>query len=211
MGACEFIGRNVEGGAASRTYVVTMPSSCLDRCPVEHHLHSMGVGKTHCTDRRPMRAPMNTTDSRTASPSGYGTTPPIVGSPPSIAAHRRRRRAFLISRCYSAHADLSSSGHLDGARQHRRPAELQLPRRLSQRINTKLFVLARAARRHRRATSTSRRVPATPAVDPGCGQAVCTGCTFRGQPGGRSSCRAKVSSRPPPLCCRASGGFRGWA
>src|SRR4029453_4561672 len=41
MGACELIGRNVEGGAASRTYVITM---------------------THCTDRRPMRAPMNTTD-----------------------------------------------------------------------------------------------------------------------------------------------------
>jgi hypothetical protein len=47
MGACELIGRNVEGGAASRTYVVTMPSSCLDCCPVERHRYSMGVGKTH--------------------------------------------------------------------------------------------------------------------------------------------------------------------
>jgi hypothetical protein len=62
MGACELIGRNVEGGAASRTYVVTMPSSCLDCCPVERHRCSMGVAMTHCTDRRPMQAPMNTTD-----------------------------------------------------------------------------------------------------------------------------------------------------
>jgi hypothetical protein len=33
--------------------------------------------------------------------SGYGTTPRIVGSSPSMGAHRRRRRAFLISRRHS--------------------------------------------------------------------------------------------------------------
>ena len=50
MDACKLIRRNVEGGAASRTYVVTMPSSCLDRYPVEPHCYSTGVGKTQCTE-----------------------------------------------------------------------------------------------------------------------------------------------------------------
>jgi hypothetical protein len=57
--------------------------------------------------------------------SSYGTTPRVVGSPPSIAAHLARRGVsdFPLS---PAHGDLSGSGHLDGALPHRRPADLQL-------------------------------------------------------------------------------------
>ena len=39
---------------------------------------------THCTDRRPMRAPMNTTDSRTASRSFCGD--PALGWPTAYGA-----------------------------------------------------------------------------------------------------------------------------
>ncbi len=63
-------------------------------------------------------------------------------------------------------------------------------------MNTKLFVLARAARPHRRATSPSRRLLTTPAVDLGAGQAACTGSSFA--PVNRAEYNTTANARETP-------------